>query len=71
MLQDEKELTPAPTQPVTLLSALGHLRARGEPTFALPSSFPGGFSLPGSFPPSNNARETGKCPTAHLSRGPS
>lgn len=54
-----RELTIALDQPVTLLAALGHLRQRGESTFALPSSFPGGFSLPGSFPPTN-PRETGQ-----------
>ncbi|KAK4058078.1 hypothetical protein OIO90_000817 [Microbotryomycetes sp. JL221] len=36
-------------KPITLISALGHLREQGHATWNLPSSLPGGF--PGSFPP--------------------
>ncbi|KAK4054845.1 hypothetical protein OIV83_000769 [Microbotryomycetes sp. JL201] len=36
-------------KPISLISALGHLREQGHATFNLPSSLPGG--LPGGFPP--------------------
>ncbi|KAM0793194.1 hypothetical protein ACM66B_000665 [Microbotryomycetes sp. NB124-2] len=36
-------------KPITLISALGHLREQGHATFNLPSSLSGGFA--GGFPP--------------------
>lgn len=48
-------------KPITLLAALGHLRQRGQPTFALPGgiSLPTSFTLPGSFPGGGQS-QTGK-----------
>ncbi len=54
-------------KPITLLAALGHLRQRGQPTFAFPGgiSLPTNFSLPGGYPTGGQS-QTGECPPGWL-----